>query len=260
MTVGSKTGLRAVVVSVDYADLLKVTMPYNRHHFDEVLVVTSTLPGDDETAALSKRYGADVFRTDLFFRDGAHFNKWRALEAGLDHFGRHGVLCLLDADVLWPQYLSGGHQFEPGHLYSPLRHMAPWPLPGDYVPLEATWKQYPIHRNVGEWAGYTQIFHADDPALGPAPWHQIDWCHAGGADSFFQQKWPPYLKVRTPWNVLHLGEAGVNWHGRATDYADGTSPLGSEERRTLSRNIWDRRRELRRAGENPFSEEKITPQ
>jgi hypothetical protein len=165
----------------------------------------------------------------------------------------------MDADVLWPKVLPKDFKLEFGKLYTPLRRMHT-DLTKTFIhreeetyntlskngdvqshtqiksqsthiyPPENKWMEYPIHPNVGEWAGYTQIFHAEDPVLGPAPWHEIDWKHAGGADSFFQLKWPSSRKVRPGWEVLHLGEAGRNWCGRATPYIDGTYPVDSQER------------------------------
>ena len=41
--------MRAILVAVDYADLLAITLPYNRQHFYEVMVVTSLDKLDDET-------------------------------------------------------------------------------------------------------------------------------------------------------------------------------------------------------------------
>lgn len=217
---------RAIMVSVDYSDLLSITLPYNRHHFDQVCVVTSLADFESVSAVIQGQH-VTVMATDLFYADGADFNKWRALEWALDIYGRHGLLAIMDADVLWPKEIPA-MEYEPGKLYSPLRHMLTdlqQPLPP-----ESEWSRYPIHRNVAEWAGYTQIFYADDPHLGPTPWHQIDWRHAGGADSYFQMKWPVDCKVRTRWNVLHLGTAGANWCGRATPYLDGTLPAGAGSR------------------------------
>lgn len=295
----SKYPLRVIMVAVDYTDLLSVTLPYNRHHFESVTIVTDDGPGGyDSILPIALANNAKVIATDRFYRDGAIFNKWSALEYGLDIVGRHGWICLMDADVLWPKEIH--LDLVQGRLYSPLRHMAPWPLPrstpsldcpkcngsGDittppyeqqvaeaeqgkrkyltkepcdcYVsslPPENAWHRYPVHRNIGEWAGYTQIFHADDRALGQPPWHQTDWAHAGGADSFFQAKWMPGDKVRTPWNVLHLGEAGANWYGRATPYADGTMPVMSEEKRKRVSEIWTNRRG--KTGDARFAGERL---
>jgi len=229
--------LRAIMVSVDYTDLLSITLPYNRHHFESVTIVCSKrdvaglLP-------LAEKYDCDLFETDLFYANGATFNKWLALEAGLDYLGRYGWLCLMDADVLWPTNIYDAlDDIKLGYLYTPMRRMYDR---NDLrmIPLEKDWHLYPIHRNVNEWAGYSQIFHANDPCLGQPPWHQIDWKHAGGADSFFQRKWNVPNKVRPLFEVLHLGPAGVNWCGRASNYVDGTVPREAQSRRDELDSYW----------------------
>lgn len=224
------TPIRAVCVCVDYADILSITLPYNQHQFQQLLIITS--PGDTETKMLCEKEKVPCFVTDLFYRDGAMFNKWLALEEGLNHFGREGWICLLDADVLWPKNawksLTG---IRPGFLYTPRRRMYPiLPKNEDCIPSEAIWNNYPVHRNENEFAGYSQIFHASDPVLGDPPWHEVDWMTAGSADSFFQLKWPDHMKIRPAFEVLHLGPAGTNWAGRVSPYADGTIPEHAKER------------------------------
>lgn len=232
--------LRAILVCVDYSDYLSVTLPYNRHHFSEVMVVTSTV--DEQTVEVAKANNAKVFRTASFYTDGARFNKFRALEEGLDVFGRHGWLCIMDADILWPKHIdwsfltadrlcetpTGQYFSQHSYLYTPLRRM--WEDCDTNIPQEPYWSQFPLHPQQVEWAGYTQIFHADDPALGLAPWHQTNWRHAGGADSWFQRKWSNESKLRPPFTCLHLGKAGHNWCGRATPYLDGSVPPETDER------------------------------
>lgn len=214
--------MRAILVCVDYSDLLSKTLPYNRHHFDEVHVVTT--PDDFSTKTVAEQCDAAVHETMAFYDGGAAFNKWKALEQGLDAMGRHGWLCIMDADVLWPRVLPP-LELTPGFLYCPLRRMmidvrSP-------VPPESYWTRFPLHPQQREFAGYSQVFNADlDPHLPPVPpWHEINWRHAGGADSFFQMRWPNSAKKRLPFEVLHLGPAGVNWCGRASMRADGSMPL-----------------------------------
>lgn len=244
--------MRAVIVSVDYNDLLSVSLPYNAGHFESVTIITSTADAPN-VRAIAHEHGADVLATDLFFADGARFNKWRALEWALDVIGRTGWLVFLDADVLWPKVLPP-FDLIPGKLYAPLRRMAPWPL--SPIPPEIAWSRlYPIHRNVGEWAGYSQIYHASDTVLGPPPWHDVTWLHAGGADSFFQEKWHPSNKIRPPFEVLHMGEAGANWHGRSTPRADGSVPPDAEAKRQRTLEMWAARRG--KSGPERFAGEKL---
>ena len=245
------TPLRAIIVCVDYSDLLAVTLAYNRHHFSEVMIVTT--PRDLSTVHVGLQNNARVHMTGAFYADGAVFNKFKALEEGLDEFGRHGWLCIMDADVLWPkeidwdfypnpyaEYKRGLHPVFEGYLYTPLRRMCEDLSTG--IPQEPYWKSYPLHPQQVEWAGYTQIFHAEDHHL-PAnpPWHQTNWRHAGGADSFFQQLWPKHEKLRPPFECLHLGPAGRNWCGRSTPYLDGTIDPLAEQRISSLRNFMTQR-------------------
>jgi hypothetical protein len=275
---------------VDFTDILRITLPYNRHHFDEVCIVTS-VEDYKNVESIALQYKCSVHATDAFTRNGASFNKWLALEEGLTVFGRHGWLCIMDADILWPKglkfaayergdpitietYLTGTI-LRPGYLYSPLRRMhsdmsARYlngvridPTPG-YDPLglpnvtcyppESDWSKLPVHHNLNEWAGYTQIFHASDPVLGIPPWHETDWLHAGGADSMFQNKWDKPHKVRPPFEVLHLGPAGRNWFGRSTPYLDGSLPPNATENRRKSERMIAERRILR---DKQFRNERI---
>ncbi len=218
--------LRALIVSVDFADMLDISLERNRHHFIDVIVVTSTK--DDSTVDIARAHGAEVYKTDSFYEPGAVFNKWKALEEGLDFMGRYGWVCLLDVDIIWPEVIP--HiSLEIGNLYGP-KHRLIMKDPTKTIPDD--WSRFPPYLpNCPLFGGYTQIFHATDPILGSPPWHEQNWRHAGGGDSYFQNKWPQRKKVRLPFDVLHLGEHGVNWCGRVTPHiADGVSPPEAEER------------------------------
>lgn len=218
--------LNAILVSVDYADYLALTLAYNRHHFQRVVIVTA--PFDYATEHVAAEHDTECHSTMAFYANGALFNKWKALEEGLDVLGRDGWLCIMDADVCWPKSLPD-FTAQAGCLYTPFRRMAP-AMPE--IPPEADWTRlFQRHRIIRDFSGYTQIFHASDPVLGAPPWHQTDWRHAGGADTFFQAKWPTPQKVRPPFEVLHLGEPGTNWCGRASLYLDGTPPPQADARK-----------------------------
>lgn len=239
--------MKVILVSVDYADLLALTLPYNKHHFEEVLVVTT--PQDLKTHRVVYDNRVDLFTTEAFYDNGAMFNKWKALEQGLDFLGREGLLCIMDADVLWPKQISY-QEFESGCLYTPLCRLV-LEIPKT-LPPEKEWDSFPLRPNQTEWTGYSQIFHAEDPCLGPAPWHEINWSHAGGADSFFQRKWDTSKKLRPNFEALHLGPHGKNWCGRVTNYINGKTPTESEACSQQLRQIFTNRRKYRN-----FNKEKI---
>ncbi len=245
--------LRGITVCVGYDDLLKITLPYNRHHFINFMVVTT--PDDTATLAIAEELDCQTFVTDSFYKDGATFNKWRALEEGLDAFGRFGFMTIMDCDVLWPKscptVANRDGLLSQGSLITPYRRMLfdlPTPFKESDIPPESEWEKYQRHSNTGEWAGYTQIFHANDEVLKKhgTPWHEINWSHAGGADSFFQQLWHKNNKVRPNWEVLHLGKSGYNWRGRITDRIDGKNELSEREKRQGTNELTGMLRQRRR--------------
>jgi len=232
--------MKAVLVCVDYADFLALTLPRNIHHFESVTVVTTST--DTATLEVCKSLGVVSHTTDKFYLGGAHFNKFAALEEGLDVCGRDGWLCVMDADIVWPKILSSDFEPKIGNLYTPRRRM----LRTNYfqIPAEEEWNTIPLFGNE-QWIGYTQIFHGSDNHLGKPPWYGTNWRHAGGADSFFQSKWNSPDKVRPSWEVLHLGDEGRNWCGRITPYADGTCPSESPARLAALRDYRQGRRSSR---------------
>lgn len=211
--------IRAFIVCVDYWDYLSITVPYNRHHFKDVIIITH--PKDTKTIQITKQFGLSLFLSESFYDNGADFNKWLPLEQAFKFYGRHGWICMMDADVLWPKKIE--QSFEPGNLYTPFRRMCEnFEVPFKYPP-EETWARYPLHP-VKEFAGYSQIFHGSDPVVQKTPWLETNWRHAGGADSFFQRKWRLANKIRPSFEALHLGPHGTNWCGRVNRFVDGSVP------------------------------------
>tara|TARA_R110000868_G_scaffold14671_11_gene68025 strand:+ start:560 stop:1390 length:831 start_codon:yes stop_codon:yes gene_type:complete len=223
----SLSDLRCIMVCVDYSDILDITLAYNVRKVQSVLVVTH--PRDLKTIEVCKKHEVECFQTSVFYEREAVFNKFAALELGLDYMGRHGWLAIMDADILLPDRMHLWTKRE-GNLYTPRRRMHPKMLQSVAdVPLERRWRNWKYPMGNEEFAGYCQIFHASDPVLGPGPWHATNCTWAGTADSWFHQKWKDRNKVRPPFEVLHLGEAFTNWAGRVSPYADGTVPENAEK-------------------------------
>jgi hypothetical protein len=208
--------MKAIMVCVDYADLLEVTLERNVGFFDKILVVSTER--DAATKSLVDQYRGtrvSLYNTDAFYRDGADFNKGLAMEEGFDVLGRDGWITILDADIVLPvdfhdqitKYVT-----DPQFIYGPYRRMCvkPEAWNGGY-----DWAALPRVPD-REIAGYCQVFNAEAPALQAKPWYGTTWKHAGGCDSVFQAKFPVGARIRMPFDVLHLGQHGVNWHGRVT--------------------------------------------
>ncbi len=210
--------MNAITTCVGYDDLLAITLAKNARHFDLVLVVTT--PEDTDTQLVVQQVpNAQSFPTRTFYTDGAKFNKGMALECGLDFgLGRSGWICIFDADTLMPDEmdLSG---IRPGFLYSPFRRMCE--TKSQFYQCLDYWPRLPPgpERLNHEYAGYFQLFHADDAYLPDPemfPWHGAEFNTAQGCDTIFQNHWPLNCRKRLPFEVLHLGPPKVNWRGRVS--------------------------------------------
>lgn len=213
--------MKAITVCVEYDDLLAITLPLNLRHFEQILVVTS--PHDYRTRSIcAKLPNVVCYITDAFWRDGASFRKWLAVEEGFDALGRDDWTCHIDADTLLPETVDWS-VLERGNLYSARRRMLVEPK--EWRP-DLNWKALPLV-NDRELPGCVHVFHADD--AGQPPWYGTHWLHAGGGDSHFVSKWRRECQKWLPFEVLHLGKDGCNWHGRCTPRLDGTVPEHAEE-------------------------------
>lgn len=218
--------MNAVIVCVEYDDLLCVTLPTIRPHFERVVVVTTA--SDTGTQQVCREGGAECYETNAFFRNGAEFNKGAAINEGFDVLGRKGWLAVVDADIVFPSTVRKfTGSLEPGKLYVPRRRLCNHPA--EYHG-QLDWSGWPVVPE-REYAGYCQIFHASDPVLRQSPWYSTRWRHAGGCDSDFQARWKPANRARLSFEVLHLGPLGQNWYGRHTDRIDGKATAKRMERR-----------------------------
>jgi len=218
--------MKAVVISVDFADYLAVTLPRNAPHFEEVVVVTT--PQDKATAwVVESCPNARLLRTDVFEAKDAAFNKGAGIVEGLRQLGRSGWICLLDADVLLP---SAGLKmiWPPNHLYSPLRYMCDAPDLWDGK-MDNWEDKYTLHTDIMP-GGYCLFFHADDRNLDPWPAFPTHWMN-GASHQEFQDKWHPSRKHRIGFDVLHLGRPAQNWYGRTVPPLNWTPPEGHQRRK-----------------------------
>jgi hypothetical protein len=238
--------INAITVCVEYADLLALTLPWNQFFWSRIVVVTS--PEDEQTIELCRKFAAEglqvhCHQTNAFYARKAKFNKWAALEEGLDVLGRDGWILIHDADIA---IQPCNHPFQPqiGRLYTPIRHVMK-DISKGVIPATNEWRKHKPMRLNEEFNGYFQLFHANDPVLGPAPWHSVDWTWAGGGDTEFHKKWPDKMKTRPPFRCLHLGPTEVNWCGRSTPFVDGTLPAEAHVRFEQSQIIKRARRDRR---------------
>ena len=92
--------LEAVIVCVNYSDFLAHTLPYNKNHFNKLVVVTDTT--DYKTKNLCDFYNVQCIQTDVFYEDNAIINKGKGINEGLKVLDLDGWVIHLDADIYLP--------------------------------------------------------------------------------------------------------------------------------------------------------------
>jgi glycosyltransferase involved in cell wall biosynthesis len=92
----------AVTVSVNYADFLSIILPQNIHLFKEWIIITDKK--DKKTQQLCEYYGVKLIKTDVFYEDGAKFNKWKGINEGLKKIRKKEEewILFLDSDIVLP--------------------------------------------------------------------------------------------------------------------------------------------------------------
>ena len=195
-------------MSVDYGPLLAMTLQANMRHLAECWVVTS--PEDELTQFVACSVpGVRVHLTDAFTRHGARFNKGLALEEGFDAMGRHGRICIFDADIMFPPTMPLDN-LRPDCLYGCRRRILEHP--SKWHP-SLDWRTCRVNPDGGP-IGFFQLAHADDPSIkDKRPWYNVNFPHAGGDDCAFMYHWTPDKRTVLPFDVLHLGPTDTNWFG-----------------------------------------------
>jgi hypothetical protein len=224
--------LEGMTVCVGYDDLLRISLSRWLDGLDRLVVVTS--PQDSRTWSLCQEFSSSklfVYATDLFYADGASFNKAKAMEHGRKLLHACDWVVLFDADIMpprtWRVAINEAH-LKTTHLYSPKRYICEtqqeWgDLSNKLLPLP-DFQDLPLPLVPDrEQAGYFQLFHTSQPSLQNVEWFRRAWPHAGGYDSSFQKHWTTRERGDLPFRVIHLGSERVNWHGRITPRWDELS-------------------------------------
>lgn len=90
------------MTSVDFHDILEITLPHNKEIFDNFLIVTSI--SDGNTQAVCKNLNIDYIATKAF---DPEFNKGAAINEGLNQLqGIADWVLITDADIFWPPFLE----------------------------------------------------------------------------------------------------------------------------------------------------------
>jgi hypothetical protein len=242
-----KIKIEAVIVCVNYADILAHTLPNNMQHLDQIIVVTDLR--DHATRELCKRLGVTCVSTDRFYDGEAVFNKAEGIQVALDLLSRDAWVLHMDADIWLPPHIRevlDSRHLDPECIYGIDRLMChgyeawmdfcakPTPINELYYLVHA--RAFPIGSRVAHYnqrdgwfpIGFFQLWNPCGSGVHTYP------RESGGADHtdvLMSKQFPigkRHLIAET--YVIHIDSEknkamGINWKGRKS------KPFGPEEKK-----------------------------
>lgn len=92
--------IELIIVCKNYSDFLEITLPLNKKHFDNIVIVTS--PEDADTQNLCKKHNTNYVIYNDFLKNNAKFNKGGAISFGLQNLKFKDWVVFLDSDIIIP--------------------------------------------------------------------------------------------------------------------------------------------------------------
>lgn len=209
-------GIIGFTVCVDYAHLLAKAAWRWRDNLDAVFVITA--PHDHDTREVCGKFSLSFLVTNVFYENGAVFNKGAALSKGVsvvrdDIRFKTDWLLFFDADIVPPKEFRdslNSYLIDPEAIYGASRwHHPISPDPISELPLP--------HRRMPQNgpAGFFMACHCNDPHLPERgqPMFDTCWPHAGNYDTTFVNRWPQHKQHMLDLPMHHLGNERENWFG-----------------------------------------------
>lgn len=244
--------IECVTVCVNFCDYLKLTLPGQKHYFDNVIIVTDS--EDKETQEYCEEENITCVITDVFYEGTvtvtqetwlkfseehkkldkveeveipAVFNKARALNEGFKHLKFNEWVAVMDADTAvdngaFELVMLGLDSLSKEYLYGSKGRIL---IPDTFLP---NWEE-----NIAQWSysdlvkyldinspnidGYFQLFHYD-AVKDWAEWYPNNCPSASLCDVIFHEKMKDKWGARRlPFMTFHLGEPFTHHEGRVNE-------------------------------------------
>lgn len=237
--------ITSIIAAVNYDDLLDITLTQNKHNFDEVIIITDNK--DLKTQELTKKHNVKCYTTDIFYINNSKFNRGMAYNAILEELKEKlDWVLLMDADIVLPKNfrdlflnLNPDKECFYGCRRYDVQTYEEWIKIKESPELL---KDYLLYRGIGY--GYFQLFNFNSriiqnfienkniiiyppyPTVAEGDWkfrnywgdYIYDPCPINDPD-FHHLKNNDYATnflKELPFEVIHLGVAGVNEYSRKT--------------------------------------------
>jgi glycosyltransferase involved in cell wall biosynthesis len=229
--------IQTIITCVNYSDYLSETLPFNKRHFDELIIVTT--PEDVETQKVCANLKVPFVTTNSFYDNGASFNKGRGINFGIQWLQNPDWILHMDADIVLPpmtRAVLDKAQLNEQHIYG---------IDRMNCPTFAEWRKYlqetyaqhenSIYIHPGPWGigtrmmyleyggyvplGFFQLFNANSHVVATTGYYPEEYHAADYSDIKFSLKWARTHRHLLPEIVgIHLmtedSYCGVNWRGR----------------------------------------------
>lgn len=97
--------VEAIMTCVGRSSFLKETLPINKDKFSNIIVITT--PTDYETQKICEENDVCCVETNLFYKNGASFDKGRSLNEGFKNLKYQEWVVLTDCDIVFPTPFYG---------------------------------------------------------------------------------------------------------------------------------------------------------
>jgi GR25 family glycosyltransferase involved in LPS biosynthesis/GTP:adenosylcobinamide-phosphate guanylyltransferase len=211
-TINKKRRLDVVIVSVNYNDLVLVSLINNVKIFDNITIVTST--EDKMCQQICKKFGVKCVVTDSMYDSGAKFNRGKAINEGIKSLNDPDYILIIDADIVVKNKINL-ESLNEDYLYTSDRWIC------KSYGLYKQWKNGNIELNkIGSnesdrGIGFFQLFNINNKNIDkdkPYPETSND---AAFDDLLFRDKFVNRTKIEEN-TIIHLGDPYINWSGRVT--------------------------------------------
>jgi hypothetical protein len=233
--------LEGIIVCVNYSDFLAHTLPHNKTHFNNLIVITDTK--DENTKKLCEFHHVRCVQTDIFYENGNSFNKGAAIDYGLSLLENKDWVIHLDADIYLPpltRSILENIPLETHKIYGADRLMCPsyekW---AEFISIpqkiQEGWvyihmDSFPIGVRIAEYnnkdagyepIGYFQLWNPKGSGVFNYP-TEHDYCdrtdvlHCKKFARKDRELLPEIIVIHLESEGLSVGSMGKNWKGRKT--------------------------------------------
>jgi hypothetical protein len=219
--------LEYVTICVNYLDFFKISYEKNLAAgiFDHFIVITDY--NDDATYQFCLDNNITVVKTDIFYKNGAVFNKGAAINYGFEKLKYNDWVAFMDADTFVPNDFKEKIDFKnlnKEFMYGTERVLLK--TPDDLFNYEMGFADDEFEVPPGFGYGYFLLFNWQSQVIKncqPGYWSPHNSPNCQNSDWMFRNMWGDFVGSHAKWTgkfdklpvrVYNLGQHGENHFGR----------------------------------------------